>query len=147
MRSGQWRRLQDEVAQAWNVALKDVRVYYLTPPMIMFGLMMPFFMFFSFSVRREMAAAQGIARLLALTTFFTASSAGPVIIPLERRMGTYDRLLVAPMSLSSADNFWPADLAGCLNQMLENESGVLDSVFGERVKDESQPSFRDEEHG
>jgi ABC-2 type transport system permease protein len=94
-----WRRLQDELAQAWNVVLKDVRVYYLTPPMLMFGLMMPFFMFFSFSVRREMAAAQGIARLLALTTFFTASSAGPVIIPLERRMGTYDRLLVAPMSL------------------------------------------------
>jgi ABC-2 type transport system permease protein len=99
MKSEWWRRLQDELAQAWNVAIKDVRVYYLTPPMIMFGLMMPFFMFFSFSVRREMAAAQGIARLLALTTFFTASSAGPVIIPLERRMGTYDRLLVAPMSL------------------------------------------------
>jgi ABC-2 type transport system permease protein len=83
----------------WNVALKDIKVYYLTPPMIMFGLMMPFFMFFSFSVKREMAAAQGVARLLALTTFFTASSAGPVIIPLERRMGTYDRLLAAPMSL------------------------------------------------
>jgi ABC-2 type transport system permease protein len=81
------------------VALKDIRVYYLTPPMIMFGFMMPFFMFFSFSVKRDMATAQSIARLLALTTFFTASSAGPVIIPLERRMGTYDRLLVAPMSL------------------------------------------------
>jgi len=99
MKYGWWQRLRDELAQAWNVAIKDVRVYYLTPPMIMFGLMMPFFMFFSFSVRREMAAAQSIARLLALTTFFTASSAGPVIIPLERRMGTYDRLLAAPMSL------------------------------------------------
>ena len=99
MKYGWWQRLRDELALAWNVAVKDVRVYYLTPPMIMFGLMMPFFMFFSFSVRREMAAAQGIVRLLALTTFFTASSAGPVIIPLERRMGTYDRLLAAPMSL------------------------------------------------
>jgi ABC-2 type transport system permease protein len=93
------QRLLDEMAQAWNVAIKDVRVYYLTPPMVMFGLMMPLFMFLSFSVRREMEAAQSIARLLALVTFFTASSAGPVIIPLERRMGTYDRLLVAPMSL------------------------------------------------
>jgi ABC-2 type transport system permease protein len=92
-------RLRDELAQAWNVAVKDIKVYYLTPPMVMFGLMMPFFMFFSFSVRREMAAAQSVARLLALTTFFTASSAGPVIIPLERRMGTYDRLLAAPMLL------------------------------------------------
>jgi len=99
MKAEWWQRLQDELAQAWNVAVKDVRVYYLTPPMLMFGLMMPFFMFFSFSVRREMEAAQSVARLLALTTFFTASSAGPGIIPLERRMGTYDRLLVAPMSL------------------------------------------------
>jgi ABC-2 type transport system permease protein len=98
-RVGGLHRLRDELAQAWTVAVKDVRVYYLTPPMIMFGLMMPFFMFFSFSVRREMAATQGIARLLALVTFFTASSAGPVIIPLERRVGTYDRLLAAPMSL------------------------------------------------
>jgi len=99
MNDGVMARLRDEVGQAWNVAVKDVRVYYLTPPMIMFGLLLPFFLFFSFSVRREIAMEVGIARLLALTTFFTASSAGPVIIPLERRMGTYDRLLAAPMSL------------------------------------------------
>jgi ABC-2 type transport system permease protein len=92
-------RLQDEVAQAWTVAIKDVQVYYLTPPMIMFGLLLPFFLFFSFSVKREIGAEVGLARLLALTTFFTASSAGPVIIPMERRTGTYDRLLAAPMSL------------------------------------------------
>jgi ABC-2 type transport system permease protein len=92
-------RLRDEISQAWAVAVKDVRVYYVTPPMIMFGLMLPFFLFFSFSIKREIGAAVGMARLLALTTFFTASSAGPVIIPLERRMGTYNRLLAAPMSL------------------------------------------------
>lgn len=95
------RRLYDELAQAWTVAVKDVRVYYLTPPMIMFGLLLPFFLFFSFSIKREMAAEVGISRLLALTTFFTASSAGPVIIPLERRLGTYDRLLAAPMALGT----------------------------------------------
>ena len=92
-------RLRDELAQAWTVAVKDVKVYYLKPGVIMFGVMMPFFLFFSFSVRREMAAAQGVARLLALTIFFTAAAAGPFIIPLERRLGTYDRLLAAPMSL------------------------------------------------
>ncbi|NBD35817.1 MAG: ABC transporter permease [Chloroflexi bacterium] len=99
MNGGWIARLQDEIAQAWTVAVKDVKVYYLTPPMIMFGLVLPFFLFFSFSVKREIGVEVGMARLLALTTFFTASSAGPVIIPLERRMGTYDRLLAAPMSL------------------------------------------------
>ncbi len=99
MKDGWWQRLQDELAQAWVVVVKDMKVYYFRPGMIMFGLLMPFFMFFSFSVRREMAVAQGVARLLALTTFFTAAAAGPFIIPLERRLGTYDRLLAAPMSL------------------------------------------------
>lgn len=98
MRKGM-KRLSDEFAQAWTVAIKDVKVYYLTPPMIMFGLLLPFFLFFSFSIKREIGMEVGLARLLALTTFFTASSAGPVIIPMERRTGTYDRLLAAPMSL------------------------------------------------
>lgn len=92
-------RLRSELAQAWTVTIKDMKVYYLQPGMIMFGFLMPFFMFFSFSVRREIDAAVGVARLLALTTFFTAAAAGPFIIPLERRLGTYDRLLSAPMSL------------------------------------------------
>ena len=99
MKNRWYRRLWDELAQAWTVTAKDMKVYYLKPGMVMFGFMMPFFMFFSFSVRREMAAAQGVARLLALTVFFTAAAAGPFIIPLERRLGTYDRLMAAPMSL------------------------------------------------
>jgi ABC-2 type transport system permease protein len=96
-----WQRMHDEAAQAWAVAWKDIRVYYMTPPMIMFGLLLPFFLFFSFSIRRVGAAEESIARLLAMNVFFTASSAGPVIIPMERRARTYDRLLVAPMSLAS----------------------------------------------
>lgn len=100
MSNSAWlRRLPDEVAQAWTIVLKDVRVYYLKPGVLMFGVLMPFFLFFSFSVQREMAAAQGVARLLAMTVFFTASAVGPMIIPVERRVGNYDRLLAAPMSL------------------------------------------------
>jgi len=99
MKGGWLGRLQDEISQAWTVTVKDMKVYYLQPGMVMFGFLMPFFMFFSFSVQREMAAAQGVARLLAMTVFFAAAAAGPFIIPLERRLGTYDRLLVAPMSL------------------------------------------------
>jgi hypothetical protein len=94
-----FERLPDELAQCWAVAVKDVRVYYMQPPMIMFGLLLPLFLFFSFSIKREIGPEVGLARLLAMTIFFTASSAGPVIIPMERRTRTYDRLLVAPMSL------------------------------------------------
>jgi len=99
MKNRATQRLRDELAQASAVFVKDVRTYYLQPGMIMMGLLTPFFLFFSFSVRREIAPAQGVAQLLAMTLFFTAPAAGPFIIPLERRLGTYDRLLAAPMSL------------------------------------------------
>lgn len=89
----------EEIHQAFVIAIKDMKVYYLRPGMIMFGLLMPFFMFFSFSVRRGISADAGIASLLALTVFFTSAAAGPFVIPLERRTGTYDRLLAAPNSL------------------------------------------------
>jgi ABC-2 type transport system permease protein len=77
----------------WNVALKDIKVYYLTPPMIMFGLMMPFFMFFSFSVKREMAAAQGVARLLAAPMSLIALLLGKSLV------GTFFALAVSTVPL------------------------------------------------
>lgn len=99
MKAANWFvRAEDELAQVWTVALKDIKVYYLKPGIIMFGFLMPFFLFFSFSVQREQAIAQGMARLLTMTIFFTAGAVGPMIIPLERAVGTYDRLLAAPMS-------------------------------------------------
>ena len=98
MSSKQITRIKSEISQAWTVSVKDVRVYYLTPGLIMFGFLMPFFMFFSYSVGSNQGALEGLARLLAMTSFFTAGAAGPFIIPTERRIGTYDRLLAAPMS-------------------------------------------------
>ncbi len=99
MKKFDFERIKNEIAQAWTVSVKDVRVYYLTPGMIMFGFLMPFFMFFSYSVGSNQGAVEGLARLLAMTSFFTAGAAGPFIIPTERRIGTYNRLLAAPMSL------------------------------------------------
>ena len=94
-------RMGDELAQAWIIAIKDVRAYYLTSTTVLWALLMPFAMWSCFVVREGMTAEFGLSRLLAIITFFTTSSVGPVIILLERRMHTYDRLLVAPMSLST----------------------------------------------
>ncbi len=94
-------RVGDELAQAWVIAVKDVQAYYMTPTTVLWALLMPFAMWSCFVVRDGMTPAFGLSRLLAIITFFTTSSVGPVIILLERRMRTYDRLLVAPMSLGT----------------------------------------------
>ncbi|MBD3182000.1 hypothetical protein GF312_06900 [Candidatus Poribacteria bacterium] len=97
-----WSRTIGALGQAWAIAVKDLRTYYFNPPMVMFGLIMPVLLFFSFSVRRgtELSPQLGIINLSSMILFFTASTAGPVILILERRTRTMDRLMTAPLSMS-----------------------------------------------
>lgn len=96
-----WRRVRHEAARVWIIAEKDIRIYYAKPPVIMWGIVLPFFMFLSWSVGRNRPAGALIPGLIAITVFFTASSIGPVVIPWEKRARTFERLLTAPISLSA----------------------------------------------
>ncbi len=90
--------MRHEAARAWIIAAKDIRIYYAKPPVIMWGIALPFFMFLSWSVSRNRPAGALIPGLVAITVFFTASSIGPVVIPWEKRVRTFERLLTAPVS-------------------------------------------------
>ena len=94
-------RLQHEATRAWAIAEKDIRIYYAKPPVLMWGILLPFFMFLSWSVGRNRPTGALIPSLVAITVFFTASSIGPVIIPWEKRVRTFERLLAAPVSLTA----------------------------------------------
>lgn len=93
------KRLFREVRVAWAIAIKDMKIYYTRMPSLMFGILFPFSMFLSFIIGRNMPITQAIPILVAQTVFFAASSIGPISIPLERRLKTYDRFLSAPVSL------------------------------------------------
>lgn len=89
------------IRSVFVIAAKDIKVYYMTPSMIMFGFLIPFFLFFSFTVGRHLSIESSIVRLISMTVFFTSSSAGQVILPMERRMKTLDRILATPVPLSA----------------------------------------------
>ena len=93
------RRLLREAKVAWAIGEKDIRIYYASPPSLMFGVLFPFSMFLSFVIGRNMPITHAIPILIAQTLFFASSSIGPITIPLERRMQTFDRFLSAPVSL------------------------------------------------
>ena len=93
------KRLLKEMRVALAIGEKDMRVYYLKPPSLMFGILFPFSIFLSFVIGRNMPIDRAIPVLIAQTLFFASSSIGPVTIPLERRMKTFDRFLSAPVSL------------------------------------------------
>jgi len=95
------RRIRKELSRAWAIAWKDIRAYYISPPTLMFGILFPFALFFTFTIGRNLSVEQMLPILFAQTVFWASSTVGPVVIPLERRMKTFDRYLSAPMSLMS----------------------------------------------
>ncbi|MDF1541137.1 MAG: ABC transporter permease [Candidatus Thorarchaeota archaeon] len=94
-------RIRKEGSRAAAIGWKDIRTYYLSPPTVMFGVMFPFALFFTFTVGRNLSIMEMFPILFAQTVFWAASTVGPVVIPLERRTKTFDRYLSAPMSLIS----------------------------------------------
>lgn len=78
---------------------KNIRIYYTKPPVMIFGLLFPLFMFLAFYVGREFDLVLFFPGFLAMTLFFASSSVGPLITPWEKRDRTYERLLSYPVTL------------------------------------------------
>jgi len=83
------------------VAEKNVRLYYTKPPVFIFGLLFPLFLFIAFFMGREIAIDLFLPGFTAMTLFFTASSVGPLITPWERQAKTYERLLTYPVTIET----------------------------------------------
>ena len=117
----------DELQRSWVIAMKDMKIYYLRPAPIMFGVMFPFTLFLSFAVGRDVPIAKLAPLLLAQTLFWASSSVGPVSIPVERRVRTFGRYLSAPLSLVSV--LFGKTLAGVLYGLSISTLAVALCIF------------------
>lgn len=93
--------LWEKSKQSLAIVEKNIRIYYSKGPVIIFGLLMPFFLFLSFYIGRDMPIEALIPGLLGMTAFFTATSVGPAIVPWEARAKTLERLISSPVSLQT----------------------------------------------
>jgi len=94
-------RINSELKGVWAIARKDMRIYYLKPPVLIYGIMIPFFLFLAFALGRDVPSASLVPGMIGITLFFTASSVGPIIVPWETRMKTLERLIACPISIQS----------------------------------------------
>lgn len=78
---------------------KKNKIYYLKPPVLIFGLLFPLVMFLAFAIGRDIELYQLTPGMLGITALFTASSVGPLISPWEKMMKTHERLITSPLSL------------------------------------------------
>jgi ABC-2 type transport system permease protein len=99
--------LTDDMRGMFYIALKDLRAYYFKPPNISWGMLFPFAFVLAFALRNPGDVWDLVPGLLALTVLFGTSSMEAIVIVFERRVGSLERLLLAPVRL-------PALLAGKL---------------------------------
>ncbi len=86
----------------WNILLKDMRNYYLKPPNISWGIIFPFAWTLMFFLKSDTAVdIRGILPgVMAMSILFGTTSMLAVTITFERRSRSFDRLLLAPLSLN-----------------------------------------------
>jgi ABC-2 type transport system permease protein len=89
----------DSLVKAFYIALKDARVYYFKAPNFTFGFLIPISLFLAFSMAGNISPVLIVAGLSSLSMLFGTTSIEAVAVVLERQTGTFDRLLVAPLSL------------------------------------------------
>ena len=93
--------LRDNLRGIYYIALKDMRIYYLKPPSISWGIIFPISWIFAFYLRNPRSFEELVPGLIAMTILFSTTAAEAVVINFELRLGTLERLLLAPISLPS----------------------------------------------
>ena len=89
----------EQLKRSFAITKKDLSNYYMRGPVIIQGLLIPAFLFISFSFKRDASLDFLIPSLLGMTLFFAVSAITPVIAPWETRMKTFERLVSCPISL------------------------------------------------
>ena len=93
--------LKGNVLKAVHIAEKDAKIYFFKGPNITFGLLFPAIIYLAFSVGRTADVSLIIPGLVAMSSLFGAGAIESIALPLERAKGTFDRLVAAPISLTT----------------------------------------------
>ena len=91
-----WR---DNLRGIYYIALKDMRTYYLKPPSVSWGIVFPIAWILAFYLRNPRSFEKLVLGLIAMTILFSTTAAEAVVINFELRLGSLERLLLAPLSL------------------------------------------------
>jgi ABC-2 type transport system permease protein len=110
----------EQLKRSLVITNKNIKIYYSKGPVIVFGLVFPFFLALAYVIGRNIPMKEVLPGIIGMTTFFTATSVGPSIVPWESRSRTLERLLCCPVAL------WTIILGDMLSSFL---FGLLISII------------------
>jgi len=119
-----WR---DNLRGIYYIALKDMRTYYLKPPAVSWGIVFPVAWISAFYLRNPQNFEQLVPGLIAMTVIFSTTAAEAVVINFEMRIGSLERLLLAPIGLPAV--LWGKVLGGSIFGFLMVTVVTLGSVL------------------
>ena len=90
-----------QIKRSFAIVKKDMVIFYLKGPVVIMGLLFPFFLFAAFLIGRNLSHGYLFVALISMTAFFTSTAVGPTIIPWESRSKTFERLLSSPISITT----------------------------------------------
>jgi len=91
----------DEITKAYFIARKDMRAYYLKPPLVSWGLILPIVFVLAFYLRNPMGIKEIVPGLIGMTLLFSSTSMAAIVIAFEKRIGALERLLLAPLNITT----------------------------------------------
>jgi ABC-2 type transport system permease protein len=87
-----------QLARALFISRKDVESYYAKPPLITWGLLFPAVLILALYVKNPATYAETAPGIVAMTLLFGSTSMAAIVVTFEKRSGTLERLLVAPVA-------------------------------------------------
>ena len=93
--------MRDVLVHAYYIAKKDLKEYYMKPGTVSWGILFPITFSIAFIFRRGAYSLWAAPGLIALTILFSATSMAGASIVFERRIGSFERLLLFPTRYTS----------------------------------------------
>ena len=93
-----WR---DNLRAIYYIALKDMKTYYFKPPAVSWGIVFPVTWILAFYLRMPGDFRDLVPGLIAMTILFSTTAAEAVVINFELKLGSLERLLLAPVTASA----------------------------------------------
>ena len=91
----------EELEGVYYIIIKDLKAYYLKPPNISWGILFPLVLALAFTLRNPAGLAELSPGLIAMTALFGTTSMEAIVITFEKRIGALERLIMAPVSLTT----------------------------------------------
>ena len=87
-----------QMARAFSISRKDIESYYGKPPLITWGLLFPAVLVLAVYVRDPATYLAVSPGIIAMTLLFGNTSMAAIVVTFEKRSGTLQRLLMAPVT-------------------------------------------------